>query len=941
MLCIQTKFNRRALLASASVIVCVVLPQTAFAQGTPPELAQVETVIVTGSRPIQESDRAALIVQRNSVSLVSVLSADEAGRLADQNIADAVSRLPGVGIEKDQGQARYVNLRGQPRRWVNVSMDGLNFVSPEGRDTRFDNIPTAIASQIIINKAITPDMPGDTVAGNIDIRTRSAFDYRGRRIAGNLQYGLLELGNGQEIDTSLVVADKFFDGKLGILAQASFYERDQITDNWETDPYLRPGGTLLGETSPSGIDRRPGSETRRWAREYENKPYRLTRGNISGSLRADWRPNDLDRLFFQTVYSQFTDKELRNNYIFRLDNSSTNTPTTACPTVPAPITTSGVNDICTGNTPTAGTVYGVQLNSNFRTGDIKEYILTNTIGGQHDRFGWNFDWRLNFTETEDGQDLIGTPAFQSPAAVTSRPAVEYNFSDVANNTVRLFRTNVSGTVRSRGAPVINIDDFPMNFVDIRDAEGGDLTLAWTGKIDASRSFEAFGFDTTVKIGALYTTRTKKRRITEYRANLADFTAAGVAAPTYNDLAIDQGFEGAYQLGYGFRYYSGDKVGDLILSLKERKIGAFTDGSGEFYEVTEDITAGYAMATLKRDWGSVVFGGRVERTENTSSALPLIGAVRVLTTVSKEETAFYPSFHVNYDLTDQMKLRFSVNTGASRPDFDELRPNFSINNTDRTISGGNPEAKPERALGVDAYFEYYIKPEGYFQFGVFYKSLKDALFFQTSSFDSNILNTTENGVLVDRSQFLYTTLRNGGDGYIRGAEMAYNQFAEALVERLNGPQWLGGFGLRLSATISESEINIPAIVLAGGTIRSPARKSGLPGASDLVYNAGIVYEKYDLSLRLAYQFRTKWLQEVGSYTTVNNTVVPDGNGDIFWNDSENLNFSARYQVNETLEITFDAVNLLDSPGRRFADSEAFPIEYETFGKRYLAGVKLKF
>jgi TonB-dependent receptor len=932
------------LLASTATFVSIAAPATAQTQTAPLPAQEVETIVVTGSRPIQESDRAALNVQRNSVALVSVLSADEAGRLADQNIADALSRLPGIAIEKDQGQARYVNLRGQPRRWVNISIDGINVVSPEGRDTRYDNIPTAIASQIVVNKAVTPDMPGDSVAGNVNIRTRSAFDYRDRRITGNLQVGRLDLGGGREIDTSLVVADKFFDDKLGILAQASFYEREMITDNWETDPYLRPGGTNLTATgtSVSGIDRRPGSETRRWAREYENKPYRLTRGNISGSLRADWRPNDTDKLFFQTVYSQFTDIELRNNYIFRLDNGSTNTAATPCPVIVAPQTTSGVNDICNGNTPQKGTVYGAQIRSNFRTGDIKEYIFTTSVGGEHETLGWNLDWRLNFTETEDGQDLTGTPSFESPANtpanITLRPTVDYDFTDVANNTVRLFRTNVVGGVRSRGAAVTNIEDFPMNFVDIISEKGGDITSAWTGKIDATRNFTGAGFDTTIKVGGLYTTRTKKRRITQYRATAANFTTAGVAAPTYNDIAIDGPFQGSYALGYNFRYYSGDKVGDLIASLKARNIGSFQDGSAQFYEVTEDILAGYAMATTKTDWGSVVIGGRVERTENTSTALPQIGANRVLTTIKNDDFAFYPSFHVNYDLSDEMKLRFNINTGASRPDFDELAPNFSIDDAPNTISGGNPDAKPERAIGLDAYFEYYMAPQGYLQIGFFYKKVSDALFQQQTTFGSTALNTPDR----DRSGYSYTTVRNGGDGFIRGLDLAYNQFAEPLVENIGLPKWMGGFGIRLSATLSESEITVPATILApSGVVTAPRRKSALPGASDAVYNAALVYEKYDWSLKLAYQYRTKWLQAVGGYITVNNVVVPDGNGDIYWNDSEGLNFSARYELNKNLEFTFDAVNLLDSPGRRYADSEANPIEYETFGARYMVGFKFKY
>ena len=851
--------------------------------------------------------------------------------MADQNIADAVSRLPGVAVEKDQGQSRYVNLRGQPRRWVTYSIDGMSVVSPEGRDTRFDNIPTAIASQVVINKAITPDLSGDTVAGNINIRTRSAYDYRGRRITGGLSLGRVELGGGREIDASLVLADRFLNDKIGILAQASFYEREMVTDNWETDPYLRPGGTISGASGPSGIDRRPGSETRRWAREYENKPYRLTRGNISGSLRADWRPTEHDKLFAQIVYSQFTDVELRNNYIFRLDNGATTTPTTPCPATPAPITTSTANDICAGNLPNRGTVYGVQMNWNFRTGDIKEYILTNTIGGNHSRFGWDIDWRFNFTETEDGQDLTGTPVFQSPTTVTSRPTVDYDFTDVSNNTVRLYNTVLTGTVRSRGDAVRNIETFPMLFTEIADAEGGDLTLAWTGKLDMTRESSLFGLPATIKVGGLVTSREKKRRLTQYRARAADFVAAGVALPTYGDFAIDTAFKGKYPLGYSFRYYSGDKVGDFIRSLKDRRIGAVQDGSGEYYEVTEDILAAYAMATVRRDWGNIVFGGRMERTENTSKALPLIGGVRVLTQLKNDDTLFFPSVHVNYDLNDDVKIRLSLNTGAARPDFDDLAANFSIDDAPGLITGGNPDAKPERSVGLDAYFEYYMQPQGYFQVGVYYKDIKDALFTQSGTFGSTVLNTPDR----DRSGYNFTTIRNGGDGHLLGLEIAYTQTIENWVKASNGPAWLEGFGVRVSATANDSEINVPSV----GT--APNRKVDLPGASDLVTNAAITYEKYGLSARLAYQYRTKWLQSVGGYATVNGQLVPDGNGDIYWNDSESLSLSVRYAVNDQIELTFDGINLADSPGRRFADSELYPIEYETFGPRYLIGMRFKY
>lgn len=915
-------------MSSALVTCLAALATPAFAQSTPTQTqaqaqtqATSEVVVVRGSRPIQESDRAALLVQRGSASLVSVLSADEAGRLADQNMAQALSRVPGISVERDQGQARYVNLRGQPRRWVNLSVDGMSIVSPEGRDTRFDNIPTAIASQVVVNKAITPDMPGDTVSGNINIRTRSAFDYRGNTLRGDVQIGRVEVGEGREIDASLVGSARLFDGKLGVLAQASFYEREMITDNWETDPYLRPGG----------VDRRPGSETRRWAREFENKPYRLTRGNISGSLRADYRLSDNDVIFGQSVFTQFTDDELRNNYIFRFDQGATNTATTACPAVQAPQTTSGAYDICNGNQPNRGTVFGTQIRANFRSGQTKEYMFTNTIGGDHERDAWKIAWRLNFTETEDGRDASGTPNFISPTDITRRPTVEYDFTDVSNNTVRLFNTIVTGGVRSRGAAQTSIDAFPLDFVDIVSIEGGDITSAYTSKLDVTRAMTFAGFETDVKLGLLYTTREKKSREVQFRATAASVAAAGLAPITYDRIANNDPFRGATPLGYTFRYYSLSATQDLMTELRARGAATQIDTTGAFYRVSEDITAAYAMATIKTDWGSVVAGGRVEQTENTGAAFVTIAGVRGLTSVSASETAFYPSLHINFDIDEKQKIRLGLTTGASRPDFDELAPNFSISDTGRTISGGNPLAKPERAFGYDLYYENYMQPQGYLQVGVFGKTLEDVLFQQSGIFGLDTLDS--NG--IDRSDYFFTTFRNGGSGYIYGVEVAYNQFAEQFVQSLNGPKWMEGFGVRLSATASKSEIDVPAIDTA------PARNTSLPGASDLVYNASLVYEKYGISARLAYQFRTKFLQSVGAYATVNSVLVPDGNGDVFWNDTDDLSFSLRYELNKRFELTFDAVNLLDSPGRRFADSELNPIEYETFGARYLAGVRFKF
>jgi TonB-dependent receptor len=278
---------------------------------------------------------------------------------------------------------------------------------------------------------------------------------------------------------------------------------------------------------------------------------------------------------------------------------------------------------------------------------------------------------------------------------------------------------------------------------------------------------------------------------------------------------------------------------------------------------------------------------------------------------------FPSLHLNYNVDDTKKLRLSFNSGASRADYDQLRPNLVINDPNQTISGGNPLAKPERAYGVDAYFEWYTQPQGFISLGVFYKKVKDVLFDDSRTVGSNALDS--NG--VDRSQYTLSSLINGGDGHIYGLEAAFQQQLEPFTEGLGLPAWMGGFGITTNLTLNRSEATTPT----GG-------KVNLPGTSDTVFNIGGYYEKYGLSLRLQYQVRTDWLDGLGAAT--------DG-GDQFWATDNELDFSARYAVTPNFEVYFDAANLINQPGRRFVRDSRYTIEWERFGRRFTGGVRVNF
>jgi TonB-dependent receptor len=906
-----------------------VLPVSpAFAQEP---AVQVETVVVNGTRPIAESEAAALFVQKNSDSLVAVAASDAVGRLPDQNIAQAAGRLPGLAVERDQGQARYISLRGAPNYWTTLSFDGINVVSPEGRDARFDTIPSAIASQIVVSKAVTPDMPGETVSGNVNIITRSALDYEGFHFSGKAGAGTATLGGRNSTELSAVASDTLVvgNGIIGALVSASYYQRNMITDNFEID------------WERVDQDTRPGSETRFWAREFENKLYRLMRRNTSVSGRLDWQPNTDHSFSLRSLYTIFLDDEARDNYILDGDDrqGDLTRSTAACSTDinPTP-TTSGYADICVGNTPLTGTLYGIDINQRSTLRAFRQSVLTNTLEGNHNfGDGWHLNWVGNFTESKDDRSVVGETRWDSPGTRDLRPTVAYDFTNPQISTPRLFTTTqLAGPTRFQaGTPVFAIDNFTKPLSSLRHLDAVDTTTAYTAKGSLSKEVYFLGADAVFKAGFQFDNRTKVAKEKQINLTTADqFAAVGI--PTnYTAFSLDSPFRGKVPMAYTFRYF--DTLQMYEAAAKAKASFPLTSIPANDYKVREQVLAGYFMGTLKWDWGSVVGGVRVEQLENEGVALATVGTTTGLVNAKSSDTLVFPSLHVNYNIDDTKKLRVSFNSGAARADYDQLRPNVVVNDSNQTISGGNPAVKPERAYGVDAYLEWYVEPQGYLMAGFFYKEVKDVLYTQRRTFGSSALNAGG----IDRSGYAFSGITNGGDGRLYGFEAAAQMQLDPWTQDLDLPDWMGGFGISANVTVNNSEVIKPVV----GT--TPQRKVRLPGTSDLVYNIGGYYEKYGLSLRAQYQRRSTWMDGIAD-------TLADA-GDTYWAADDELDLSARYAISESFEIYADASNVLNQPGRRYSEPgnlltatgtptpriDRYTIEWERFGPRYGAGIRVTF
>jgi TonB-dependent receptor len=947
----RTTAFRLALLASLSgspvlaqgLAVADQAPPPANASAGETTTAEDGEIVVVGSRPIAESLAAALAVQKNSDSLVSVLAADSIGRLPDQNIAQAVSRLPGLSVQRDQGQARYVNIRGAPLNWTTLSFDGIYVISPEGRDARFDSLPSAIASQVIVNKAVTPDLNGETIAGNINVVTRSAFDYKGLHFQGKVGAGLNDLGNGAEYEASAVLSHRWETGigDIGVLVSGSYYQRRMNTDNfevdWETvDQDTRP---ITSGDSPDTLLDTANGPRRVWAREIENKFYRLTRKNWSLSGRLDWAPDADNRIFINSIYSIFTDDELRDNFRIDADDQQSSTATRTALGVPCatagsglPAGTTGYADVCAGNTPLRGVIYGVDFDARFRQTAYRQSLFTNTIGGDHTLSdAITIRWRGNYTRSEDDRSQPYLISYQSPGfgsngtGGVSRVTATYDLTNRFDSQVGLFNTlRDANGVFSRGARLAGYSAFPNAMTNATSLDAVDVTNAYTGKLELFWKTGLFG-DTLLRFGAQFDNRVKTARENQLSVSGATGSALATAlagrgiSNTAAGIEGQAAYAGQLQPGYSFRPFSG-ATGEAIIE-EARKLGSFAPLNENFYRVEETIWSGYAMGTTRFDWGNVVYGARIEHVTNSGTAFVFGLGAPVLTTVETSRTLVFPSAHLNWNVTDEHKLRLSFSTGAARPDYTVARPSLTFNDANQTVSGGNPFAAPERARGVDLYWEWYGRGGGFASVGVFYKDVSDALF--TSS---RLFGDTRFDVLpqFERSDYRFSTTVNGGDGYIWGAEAAL----QMQIDDFGGDQgFLGGFGLIANVTFNKSAVTTPAEVGAAA-----GRRIAFPGTSRWVYNIGPYFEKYGVSARVVYQKRTEWLSELGG---------PDTGGDLFWDTDGELDASIRFAVTPNIEVYAEGGNLLNGPGRRYVGTKQRTLEYEKFGRRFQAGARVTF
>lgn len=250
----------------------------------------MDEVLVLGQRGEQSS---ALSRQRSAESISAFLIRDSIGQFPDQNVSEAVRRLQGVSVQNDQGEGRFVVLRGMDPSLNASALNGVRLPSPEA-DTRavaLDVVPSELIESIEVQKSLTPEMDGDAIGGTIDIKTTSALDRDGPFLGLSGQMSYNDLRDDWSPKFGIDASNRLGD-RLGVSAAVSYFERVLGSENMEMDDWTEEEGIIYAES-------------------FELRNYDVERTRIGATLGLDFEASDATRLYARGIYNTFKDVEYR------------------------------------------------------------------------------------------------------------------------------------------------------------------------------------------------------------------------------------------------------------------------------------------------------------------------------------------------------------------------------------------------------------------------------------------------------------------------------------------------------------------------------------------------------------------------------------------------------------------------------------------------------
>lgn len=260
-----------------------------------------EEVVVWGERA--KGQALALNQQKNAPNIKNIVASDQMGRFPDPSVPEAVKRIPGISVQRDMGEGRYIQIRGGSPRMTSVTFNGERVPSPEGdnRQIALDAVPVDVLESVEVSKAITPDMDADAIGGSVNLITKRAPDQQLLQVeaAG----GYAPIREIPSANGSFTYGNRFSDGKLGLLVSGSANRRNFGADDVEPDYEFEEPGLSDDQLA-----------------ELQVRHYTLWRARIGGTGMLDYQFNKNSYLYLNGVYTELQDNEQRRRLIQNVED---------------------------------------------------------------------------------------------------------------------------------------------------------------------------------------------------------------------------------------------------------------------------------------------------------------------------------------------------------------------------------------------------------------------------------------------------------------------------------------------------------------------------------------------------------------------------------------------------------------------------------------------
>lgn len=1029
--------------SALALLTSLALPAMALAQDAGQEATNVDEIIVTGVRA--SLDRA-MDIKRNSSGVVDAISAEDIGKFPDTNLAESLQRVPGVSINRVNGEGSEVTVRGFGGGFNLVTLNGrqmptanvvavggdqsVDFNTATSRSFDFSNIASEAVSLLEVYKTGQAAVPSGGIGATINVVTRRPFD--ARESGWNGSFGVkavhdssVDRGDNVTPEASGLLSWRNEESTLGVQVFGSYQRRDSAavsaTSNaWTVvrrDDFLNTAGPYVNAATQ--VTNAP--TTNQLVAVPNDSRYHFSeseRERWNGQAVVQWRPTDNVTITADAMYAENTTTEDRTDQTNWFNR---------------PFGQVRFDDNETIATPV---------------------FLQETIGGAKDT-GFEQQYRATKDTLESfGLNIAYDASDNLSFALDAHSSVAESLPDAPNG--------ASSTLVGLGAKVVtahSLDwsgDIPVQNIVFSDALYGNnngvldapdvgSAMARTNaaqqrqeiqEIHLSGAYD-FGGGSRFDFGAEYIDSEMISQRIQTQQTLGDW---GVNNPGDVD-ALAPGLLEQFCLTCQFDTFDSGSTGASLIAFRANAIdlynalspayaadrnpfngvadaGSPVEVNGRDYNVVGEKTwAVYGQVTFAGELGAmplqVVAGVRYESTDVDATSLVAVPTgIRWIsdndfTRVFGDDVSpvsgqgsydnVLPSLDFSIEPRDDVKLRASFSRTLARPDFSNLFTATTVNAPGRptvlggeaTGTSGNPGLLPLVSDNLDFSAEWYFAPSSYVSVGFFDKRVRN--FIGQGQVTRQLFDLrdptagapgTNSGIALDRlaalgadssdvNLFTYTALliENNGNTAVTDAQFnaertgpggSLNQgFADEVLARLdvsataadplfdfviaqpvnnreaniNGWElaaqyFLGdtGFGIAGSYTIVNGDVEVD--VGADPSIDQFA----LLGLSDSA-NVTLIYDRNGISARLAYNWRDKYLTQTNRDGTSRNPVFTDPFG--------TLDFNVSYDINDSIAVSFEGINLTSEPVRTYGRSERQLYFAQELKPRYLLGLRARF